>query len=215
MVPRVNDALARLTDAGLDLAHAFDARTAAREPGWERLGEGRAVGNLLGILVGNTRALWPRFDEARRDPVLAREPHPLDRYVELHVDAAFPDARIYYAHRTYDGAFLPFQRLAVATGLGALSPSQLVVHPTYGPWFALRAVVVVAVEDTPPVRSPIASPCRCTAACREAFDAARDAGSWEPWLAVRDACTLRAFRYSDEQIRYHYERGLMGLRRDP
>jgi len=199
----VDNALAQLTAAGFDLAHAFDARAAAREPGWERLAGGAAVG----ILVGNTRALWPRFVEARRAPALERDAHPLERYTERTVEAAFPGAAIYYAHRAYDGAFLPFQRLAVTTGLGALSPSQLVIHPTYGPWFALRAVVVVA--GTPPEQRPIASPCRCTGACLAAFEAARDARTWRPWLAVRDACSLRTFRYSDDQIRYHYERGLM------
>ena len=48
-----------------------------------------------------------------------------------------------YAHRRYDGAFVAFQPLAVAAGLGALSEANLVIHPVYGPWFALRAAIVV------------------------------------------------------------------------
>jgi hypothetical protein len=198
------DALATLSGAGFDIAHAFDASAAAREPGLGVL----AGDAQLGILIGNTRALWPRFTEAMRDPLAAgidpHDPHdPLDRYTERQIAAAFPDARIYYAHRRYDGAFLPLQRLAVAAGLGALAPSQLVIHPIYGPWFALRAVVVVPGE--PPQRAPIARPCCCDASCGDALAAAQRSTDWRDWLAVRDRCSLRAWRYSDEQIRFHYE----------
>lgn len=192
------DALARLAHAGFDIAHRFDANAAAREPGLERL----AGAERLGILVGNTRALWPVFTAAMRDPALAREQDPLERYTERAIESAFPDARIYYGHRRYGDAFLPMQRLAVATGLGALAPTHLVIHPVYGPWFALRAVIVV--DGEPPACATIVQPCRCEAACLDAVVAARATGTWRAWLAVRDSCSLRAHRYSDDQIRYHY-----------
>jgi methylmalonic aciduria homocystinuria type C protein len=190
--------LAALADAGFDLAHEFDAHAAAREPGLERLGDGER----LGILVGNTRALWPRFVAAMRDPALAALPDPLEHYTERVIDAAVPEARVYYGHRRYDGAFLPLQRLAAATGLGALAASHLVIHPIYGPWFALRAVIVVA--GTPVARAPIALPCRCDQGCTRTLQLALAGDDWRAWLAVRDACTLRAWRYPDDQIRYHY-----------
>jgi len=195
-------AIATLADAGFDLVHAFDVATAARESGWEQLAAEAARGRSAGLLVGNTRALWPRFVAAMRDPELAAQHDPLDRYTEQTFAAAFADAPILYGHREYGGAFLPFTRLAVATGLGALAASNLVIHPIYGPWFALRAVVLVAGDA--PVRAPIASPCTCGAACRTTLEIARVSTTWEPWLAVRDACSLRAWRYSDEQLRYHY-----------
>jgi len=197
--------LAQLAAAGFDLAHPFDAAAAAREPGLELLAEPAAP---LGILIGNTRALWPRFTAALAGAELAADPHPLQRYTEETIDAAFPGARIYYSLRRYRGAFLPFQRLAVATGLGALAPSQLVIHPTYGPWFALRAVILTQ-GTPPPARPPIAQPCRCGPACAEALANARTAAGpepWRAWLAVRDACSLREHRYGEDQIRYHYTR---------
>jgi len=200
-------AIAQLAAAGFDLAHAFDAAAAAREPGLALL-DAASPRERLGILVGNTRALWPRFTAALARPELAADPHPLQRYTEETIDAAFPGARIYYGHRRYGGAFLPLQRLAVVTGLGALAPSQLVIHPIYGPWLALRAVVVVA-GTPPPARPPIAQPCRCGPACTEALANARTATgpeAWRAWLAVRDACALRDHRYGEDQIRYHYTR---------
>src|ERR1051325_343419 len=99
------DALASLAAAGFDIAHAFDAAAAARDVRLAMLG-GR---ERLGLLIGNTRALWPRFQDAMRDPGLAAQRDPLDRYTERALDAAFPGARIYYAHRHYGGAFVPLQ----------------------------------------------------------------------------------------------------------
>ena len=196
------DALATLAAAGFDLAHPFDATLAARTPGLAVL-DGPA---RLGILIGNTRALWPPFQAAlRTDPALAGDPDPLDRYCEQTVTSAFPDgARIYVGHRPYDGAFLPLQRLAAITGLGAIAPSQLVIHPRYGPWLALRAVIVL--DGEPPAHTPIAQPYQCTAACGDAFRRAQCSRDPHDWLAVRERCTLQAFRYPDDQIHYHYGR---------
>lgn len=190
----MQQAIARLAEAGFDVVHPFDAPQAAREPGLERLDGAQR----LGLLVANTRALWPRFTAAAESTN-----DPLDRYTERTIDAGFPGARVYYGHRRYDGAFLPLQRLAVVTGLGALAANHLVIHPVYGPWFALRAVIVV--DGEPVAHAPIAQPCRCGVECAETLHSAiAGAGDWRAWLAVRDACSLRAWRYSEDQIRYHY-----------
>jgi hypothetical protein len=201
-------ALAGLARAGFDLAHPFDAAAAARAPGLAAL----AGPERLGILIGNTRALWPRFTEALGDPALALagERDPLDVYTERAIAAAFPGARIYYGHRPYGGAFVPLQHLAVATGLGALAPSRLVIHPIYGPWFALRAAVVI--DGEPPARQPIAKPCACDAMCTTVLARAQRSTDWRDWVALRDSCSLRTWRYSDDQVRYHYAT-VWGLRR--
>jgi hypothetical protein len=197
------DALATLAAAGFDLAHTFDAQLASRAPGLAILGGPER----LGLLVGNTRALWPAFQAALRDPELAADPDPLDRHAERAIASGFaPATRIYFGHRRYDGAFLPLQRLAALTGLGALAPSQLVIHPIYGPWFALRAVVVL--DGDPPARAPIPQPCHCTTACTDAFTRARHSHDPRDWLTVRERCALQAWRYSDDQIAYHYSRML-------
>jgi hypothetical protein len=198
------DALATLAAAGFDLAHRFDAEAAARAPGL-----GVLAGARVGVLIGNTRAVWPAFQAALDDPAIAGDPDPFDRFTERVIASGFATGtRIYYGHRAYDGAFLPLQRLAALTGLGAIAPSQLVIHPIYGPWFALRAVVLLAdtSDGDPPAPRPIAQPCQCTAACTAAFARAQHTRDPADWLAVRDACSLRAFRYGDAQIAYHYGR---------
>ena len=109
---------------------------------------------------------------------------------------------------------IAIQRLADRAGLAWLSPSHLCVHPTYGPWIALRAAIVLErpITEIPP---PAGAPCDCSANClprlQEAIAAGEPADNdemvaqWHLWLAMRDACPVgRAHRYGDEQIRYHY-----------
>jgi methylmalonic aciduria homocystinuria type C protein len=198
----IDGAVHALATAGLDIAHRFDAGAIATELALPRL-----AAAPLGILVGNTRALWSALRAARSaDAELRASADPVERYVEAAMARAFTEIApiaMWFSHRRYDGAFLPFQRVAEAAGLGGLAPTGLVIHPDYGPWFALRAIVLV--DGTPPPRRGAASPCHCGEACTTALARARAGGSWRDWLAVRDACSAgRSWRYSDGQISYHY-----------
>jgi hypothetical protein len=184
-----------------------------------------AAGPRLGLLVGNTRALWPHFVDAR--PTLP-DANPLDTYVERAIDRVMTSlaspvadtkspnparptsssSTVYFSHTRYDGGFLPFQLLADHVGFASLTDAGLAIHPVFGPWFALRAVIAIDPPPSfamPPPPAPIAKPCVCTGACEIALANARaDLRDWRAWLAVRDGCTLREHRYSDEQIRFHY-----------
>ncbi len=56
-------------------------------------------------------------------------------------------ARIFWGHREADavlgGPCLELQRMAAVAGLSFWDPSSyLSLHPKYGPWFALRAVIL-------------------------------------------------------------------------
>ncbi len=207
--------LPALTAAGFDIVHRFDAAAVSRA-----LSPASDVAIVeparpVGVLVGNTRALWPIFLAARRaDPALLASPVPIQRYTEQTIDAiaAAHGGRALYSHRTYDGAFAPFQRIAVAAGLGSLAPTGLLIHPTFGPWFALRAIILVAGE--PPVNQPARPACECGAPCTEALARAlASRNDWRAWLAVRDACPVgRAYRYDDDQLRYHYTKDRSLLR---
>ncbi len=199
----VDSAIAALAEAGLDLVHAFDTAAVASERGLAMLADPT---RRLGLLVGNTRALWPRFLAARRD-----EPDPLDRYVARAFERVFPQERVWLAHVAYDGAFVPVQRLAHAVGLAYLAPTHLSIHPTYGPWLALRGVVALAGQ--PVERAPITPPCRCARACTSALASAMSSKDPASWIAVRDACPIgREHRYSDDQLHYHYTKDRSLLR---
>ena len=196
-----------LGNAGFDIVQELDLASLANEPNTELV---RASGLRRGILVANTRALWPIFLAARAaDPALAASSDPLDAYTEQVLARAFPGERVWFAHRRYDGAFLPFQRIAVAAGLGALAPTQLVIHPVYGPWFGMRALV--ALEGEPRASPRIAY--RCTGDCEARLAVALEARDWRAWVAVRDACCVgREYRYGDNQLAYHYTKDPSSLR---
>jgi cyanocobalamin reductase (cyanide-eliminating) / alkylcobalamin dealkylase len=170
----------------------------------------------LALLVGNSRALWPRFrDWLAGDPARAELAHPLEAYVETAIAAATANlpCSIDYAHA--GPPWPPIQRLAERAGLAWLAPSHLAVHPVLGPWISLRAIVSTTL---PPPPEPAAAPAcpSCPGACQPAFERARATldeanptasmrAAWRLWLAVRDACPLgREHRFDDDQLAYGY-----------
>ncbi|MCG8418243.1 MAG: hypothetical protein MJE77_09910 [Proteobacteria bacterium] len=210
---------ARCAKAGLDLYQPLEVaqynRAVAetyRLPTWGR-------GSTLAILIGNSRALWPHLVEAlRTDRDLRASEHPVDDYCDRVVrsaqEAIARPSRAFPAH--WRGQrMVAMQRLAEISGLAALSSCHLSVHRQFGPWIALRAVIVVDCDGPGEVR-PIRQPCVCDEHCTPAFQRALAAASaesdqvdldkhWRLWVSVRDACPIgRAHRYDDEQIRYHY-----------
>jgi methylmalonic aciduria homocystinuria type C protein len=227
----VNELAAGCLPAGLDLVAPLQVawynrvvETEFRLPDFERVG-------ALAVLIGNTRALWPCFVGAlRRSPTLLDAEHPLETYVVERLEEALtavgPQWLVRWAHQTVP-APVAMQRLAEIAGLATLAPSHLSVHPVYGPWISLRAVVVVDVDGPPGSPPRMQRPCddcerRCTAAFRHALAAtgppARTHAApdvhWERWLAVRDACPIGSeHRFDEDQTRYHYTKDRQILRR--
>jgi len=208
--------------AGLDLAQPFQVAwyNTAVDPAYRLPDLGRP--RALGVLVGNTRALWPHFRAAlRAQPALRDDADPLERYTSACVLAALrPLAERYAVRWAHDPPprRVAMQQLGHVSGLAHLSAGRLNVHPVYGPWIALRAAVVIDADGPPGPPPDPPNPCAdCAHACGPAFERAAAAlrrrtvdqpglgDTWDLWLAVRDACPLgRAHRYGDEQIAYHY-----------
>ena len=207
--------------AGLDLVHPFAVgwfnRTVAEA---ERLDDYGSPASL-GILIGNTRALWPPFTRrVEQDSRLRQAAHPLDTYVEQAAAALLAEleplpARAYFAHIVRPRA-VPMQRLAEAVGFAGLSPVQLSIQPRVGPWFAMRIVLIVDVPGPGSEPPSLERPCQgCSQPCVAPFQRAL-ASSAElsqrsvaehaaEWIAVRDACPVgRGFRYGEDQLAYHY-----------
>ncbi|KAI9222310.1 hypothetical protein BC828DRAFT_378702 [Blastocladiella britannica] len=127
-------------------------------------------GRTLGILVANSRALWPAFTTfVRAHPDHVRESNPLDRYVTLMVDQALADARagcsvaletaaeIRHSWETAPGRMVAIQRLCTVSGLAALDEaSHLCVHAEFGPWIALRTAIVLHLPMPPELERPAA-----------------------------------------------------------
>jgi len=220
---------ARCDEAGFDIVHPFriawfndTVEPSLRIPDWGRQ-------SALGFVVGNTRRLWSVFARrAAEDRSVLGVENPLDSYVEKALTNAASrsiDDRhvILFAHHMTPVP-VAIQRVAHASGLAHLSPSRLSVHPTYGPWLALRAVIVVDADGPTGDRPFLHDPCTpCPKPCLAAFDralAATEMGrpgdverQWESWADVREVCPEgRAFRYGDDQLRYHYTKDRSILR---
>lgn len=204
---------------GMDLVSCFSL-PAARE----QLGEAVALLPDFGraapaaLVLGNTRAAWPRFLGALdRNLALRRQTDPFDTWVEAAITAFVRalDRPAFVAFAHDPTRRLPIQRLAELAGLAQLGPAHLSVHPTHGPWISLRAVVVLD-EDAPAVESASPRPCAgCDSPCVEALERAMSAGvptsqeevasRWRDWVAVREACPVgRDARFVSEQVEYHY-----------
>jgi hypothetical protein len=236
----------RLREAGLDLVHPFSAAPVAAA-----LGPGVALPHLpasqldttaepLGLIIGNSRALWAPF--VTSPEATQKDPHmkgPLDNYVERSVSAAMAlsglEFSIAYSH-TLLPAPTPLQRIADAAGFAHLGPAHLSVHTTYGPWFALRAVVVLnfpasellglSTQSAPNVCQGCAAPCKVALAealkhhsdpppsqhVRLATSPLRLSNHAQAWARVRLVCPLgQEHQYSAPQMKYHYDKSRAAL----
>lgn len=214
-VAELSEAVRRLSAGGLDLVQPFD------------LGRWSANGRLslgppgrLGLVIGNTRALWPALHVALDG--VPPETNPVDAHCERVVrDAldALPVLGLWLAPDRVapNGEPLPIQQIAQAAGLAQIGPCHLSVHAVHGPWIALRAIAAIDWRASLATPEPSVDVCAgCHQPCVPALERALTTtqrplssesvrSAWPAWLAVRDACPVgRASRYGDEQLRYHY-----------
>ena len=231
---------ARLAPAGLDLVRALDARwyDAAVAPEY-RLPRPGGRDARLAVVVGSSRAFWDPFVAwLAAEPSRLDAPDPIDRYAVEAVHGALADVAVPHEARFSFEApprRVAMQRLADVAGLASLTPAMLCVHPSFGPWIALRAVVLFDVAPPPGPAPAMALAChdcaeRCAPALaraqeavlareRRAADEVERAGGdpvapdWTLWLAVRDACPVgREHRYPDAYLRYVYTKDTDVLR---
>ena len=229
----IADSLSRgCTAAGLDLARALRLGwyNSAVPPAHQVPGQQ----DRLAVLIGNTRAIWPPFVESlQQRPGLLACANPLDAYVERCVQRVLERiecrGQAYWAHAALWPAseryVIAMHRLADLSGLAPLGPCHLNVHPTYGPWIALRALVVFDIpgpEQRPEPTPLVCTDCesRCLPASRRALAATRTwpwrfwTPPWRAWSAVRESCPAgQDHRYSDAQMRYHQRPSRRRLRR--
>ncbi len=238
--PAVDRACTSLNRLGLDLIAAFDVASynavAESHKSLHPVGTfGRQ--SALALLIGNTRKLWPLFIAAIESDPHPRSGDPLDNYVKNATRSSFgtfdesrkatSDVRgdrslettSYHARFASDVGELRVSMLHAASvsGLAHVGPAHLAIHPTHGPWFGLRALLVF---DLPAGRTPkpAPNPCvNCGAPCQEALASALKMASdeWTRWVAIRDVCPVgTTSRYGPHQLRYHYTKDHSALRLD-
>ena len=186
------------------------------------------------ILIGNTKHLWPIFiEELTSNPnEWQNESDPLNKYTLLCLQSVcneyLKQNGIEYTLRfTFElekDKLIAFQRLCDVANCAHLdSDSFLCIHPKYGPWIALRALIVLNKEYKEDSHQIIESlDDICTQTERENVQnewrklqnvlfehkEPQTMESWRYWLKLRDSYSIgKEYRYSEEQILYHYTLG--------
>jgi len=174
------------------------------------------------LVVGNAgRALFERFLDS---PERALADDPLDGYTRrvLAEAAALwqPPAVVgFYADRR-EGSYLPLVALAERAGFGAPGRIGVLIHREFGPWIAIRAVLLVGerlAESRPAPFEPCSGcPAPCASACVGAAVGARTLDAEKCYAtrladpacafacAARSACVVgRKHAYSPAQLAHH------------
>eukprot|EP00761_Pharyngomonas_kirbyi_P014205 gb/GECH01014235.1/.p1 GENE.gb/GECH01014235.1/~~gb/GECH01014235.1/.p1 ORF type:complete len:251 (+),score=39.17 gb/GECH01014235.1/:1-753(+) len=228
-----------LRDQGYTILQPFSVRAYnAAVPSYPLSDFGR-TGDVQGILIGNTYQLWLPFKAALRGEHAAllnpaTTTNPLDMYTKTCitrcVQEAVPDIQhdIRFSFESLEsGRFVHMQKLAHESGLAFFDNTCfLCFHPVFGPWLALRAAVVFDAPVNPDILTrPIPHPAPESSSVLadklerilqgEDADQRRIRESWQQWVELRDLAASyvgHAYRYSSEQIRYHYEPNVDFLR---
>ncbi len=166
-----------LWTAGFNIAGvlAIDRYDALVPPVWR----GGAVlpGARSAVLLGCGGADF--FRALRDSPEWAEGLDPADRFarrtVEAHRDSwieqGWSSASFLYLDRRDDdgnSCYADFAELATACGLGVPSRLGILLHPTYGPWWAIR-VLLLTERELPPTAPLNWVPCDgCPAPCAQA-----------------------------------------------
>jgi epoxyqueuosine reductase QueG len=212
---------------GLDLRGclAVDRYDALVPPAWRAQSLLPSARSAL-VLAAGGRALFEAFGAS---PEARRHRNPLDAYTRR-VGEEVADrlaGRALFAFERRAGGFADFVALGRAAGLGAPSRLGLLLHPEFGPWMSIRAVVLTP-QELPETR-PLATfdPCRgcsapCDRACRgaavagERFDIPACAATRRVEAACRLRCDARRACVVGREHRYadvaeaHHMRSLAG-----
>ena len=227
----------RLKQLGLDFVHVNRIPSG---PHWGPLyacvsSAHTSNNGMMGILLGNTKLMWPIFIEhVHQHKAWEHKQNPLDEFIENQVQTALRDvplislgkAQVFYSHRRYpassknqEQSFVPFQRLADAMGMCALhEPSYLCIHPEYGPWFSLRALILVSLDDWPELadcvspnvpRIIVSDEVTREIQQRMVQLTSGDKATWQDWVKLRrflghSIPSSSKWEYSQDQLIYHY-----------
>jgi hypothetical protein len=148
------------------------------------------------VVASGGRALWDAFARA---PEFGAVADPLDAYTRRVTESAAaaldPGAVALFAFERRAGVYADFVELGRLAGLGGPSRLRLLIHPMYGPWLSLRAIVLVRAQWDPGAPIPF-DPCRdCPAPCA--------APGLEP-AAARRACVVGPEHTYSQAARAHH-----------
>lgn len=197
----------------------------------------RWPGMRSAIVVGSGGAAFWRAAGAARAKRESPVPDPVgldafaeERFATLSRELLQPRSAVMLFPHQFAAEPVSFVHLAACAGLGVRSLLGILIHPEFGPWFALRAAALVP-DDLPPSPALAFDPCPscakpCVAACP---GGAMSASGWDVPACTahrlgegdcgdgchsRIACVYGAqHRYPVEELRHHQASALATMRR--
>ena len=178
------------------------------------------------VFANGGRALWDGFlkDIHQNPEHLQDYEHPFDEYVHRIIHNADPSPssdRRWIRCAANEAEFLDFRALAYNAKIGTPSLMGMVIHPEYGLWMGMRAVLLTTVnlpistvEPTSPCSSctdkPCISTCPAHAVSTSGWNIQRCAEFHQEQTQCADSCISRlscpigiAHKHSPLQHRYH------------
>jgi hypothetical protein len=148
------------------------------------------------IVASGGRALFDAFSVA---PEASLPSDPLDAYTRRVVETAAArlggGARALFAFEQRGGVYADFVALGQAAGLGAPSRLGLLLHPEFGPWMSIRALLLTEREVAETRPAPGFDPCgSCAAPCVRACRGAAVPASARPIDSARFRLAARPSR---------------------
>lgn len=187
-------------------------------------------GNKQLLFVGHAgRAFWQQLSAGRR-----HDHNPVDEFTRQQINRWFEQCQpnseyqwLYPGHR-----LIPLQQLGVLAGWHFPSPFMVGVNSRWGSWYAYRAVILADTQFPETEKPQWHSPCvdcldkPCIAACPasavsaagldlgrcSAFRLEADSPCQYSCLARLSCPVGRQYKYSQEQIHYHYQQSLITLK---
>lgn len=161
--------------------------------------------NRVGLLIGNTKSIWPKFKNWY-DKEGYNIANPFDTYVTKSISkAVHEDGMIYWGYETQN-YLIALQQVARVSGFAYLDPNlHLCVHPQFGSWFSLRAVLLLPNECFLP--KPIEVDSLVTQEEQEEIKQLSlvENPDWKHWVKLRSVPQIgKNEKFSEEQILYHY-----------
>jgi epoxyqueuosine reductase len=153
-----------LADAGINLAGVLSVRDYdARVPaGWQTRHLLPSAGSVVVLATGG-RAFFRAFRRSADPGCDAFLVRVIEQVIRREGRAT---AGYYFEDR---GGFADFVELARVAGLGSPSRLGILIHPEYGPWLAIRALLFTERELDPTSPDPSFAPCDgCPAPCASA-----------------------------------------------
>lgn len=172
--------------------------------------------NKLILCFGNTKDLWYHAKELLQNNIQ----DPFDKIlvpnaIKLSLEICQKynlSCNIFMSH-SFEPYLLSFQDLAVITDIGVYSNDlKLVIHPIYGPWFALRFALLIDCDNIDPNELNLALEnrpiCNLELNEEEFKEAAKYLSEeYDPLshILARKSISLGSNEmYDDDQIAYHY-----------